>query len=226
MRDTRTVSDLEFRVLGPVEAVREGDTLPLGGRQQQALLALLLLEPSRAVTVDRLVEELWHGHPPEGASTTLRAYVSRLRRALGEPTSITSSASGYALEVLPERVDAIQFERLTRAGQEALARGATRGAAVRLRSALALWRGRPFAGLPDEGALRLEAERIADLVRPGSGPAGPLTTARRPWEKGPSAPSPSLSRVGRGGPEPARRSRRSRRPGSRRRDRGRGQWRR
>jgi len=63
MRDTRPVSDLEFRVLGPVEAVREGDTLPLGGRQQQALLALLLLEPSRAVTVDRLVEELWHGHP-------------------------------------------------------------------------------------------------------------------------------------------------------------------
>jgi len=105
MRDTRPVSDLEFRVLGPVEVVREGNTVPLGGRQQQALLALLLLEPSRAVTVDRLVEELWHGHPPGGPSTTLRAYVSRLRRALGEPTLITSSASGYALEVLPERVD-------------------------------------------------------------------------------------------------------------------------
>ena len=44
-------------MLGPVEAVRDGEVLRLGGRRQRALLALLLLDPERAVSSDRLVED-------------------------------------------------------------------------------------------------------------------------------------------------------------------------
>jgi len=82
---------LEFRVLGPVEAVRAESALPLGGRRQQKLLALLLIQPGRPVAVDSLVEELWNGEPTPGAETTMRAYVSKLRRVLGAEAPITGS---------------------------------------------------------------------------------------------------------------------------------------
>ena len=32
--------------------------------------------------MDRLAEEVWAGHPPEGWATTLQTYVFHLRRAL------------------------------------------------------------------------------------------------------------------------------------------------
>jgi predicted ATPase/DNA-binding SARP family transcriptional activator len=154
---------LDFRVLGSMEVAHDGSLLTLGGRRQRALLALLLLEPGRPVSADGLIDELWRGEAPSGAATTLRSYVSRLRTVLGDAAPITGGSSGYALQVLPERIDATRFERLVRQGQEARARGAPRTAAERLREALTLWRGRPFAGLADEGALRAAAERLDEL---------------------------------------------------------------
>lgn len=62
----------QFRVLGPVEAVRDGSTVPLGGPRQRSLLALLLIEARRSVGSDWLIDELWAGEPPIGASTPLR----------------------------------------------------------------------------------------------------------------------------------------------------------
>jgi predicted ATPase/DNA-binding SARP family transcriptional activator len=152
---------IEFRLLGPVEAVRNGSVLPLGGKRQRALLALLLLDAGQPVAADRLAEELWHGAPPPGVQMTLPSYVSRLRAALD--IEISSTAAGYALEVLPERVDAIRFERQIAEGREALARRAPRKAAEGLKAALELWRGRPFADVGGEGALRMEAERLDEL---------------------------------------------------------------
>ena len=154
---------IEFRVLGPIEVLLDGSPVPLGGPRQRVLLALLLVDAPRPVPIDRLADELWHGEPPDGASTTMRAYVSKLRTVLGADAPITSSTGGYALDVEGDQVDAPRFERLAREGHEALERGATRRAATRLRSALELWRGHPFAGVSDEGALRAEAERLEDL---------------------------------------------------------------
>jgi predicted ATPase/DNA-binding SARP family transcriptional activator len=158
---TRAV--IEFRLLGAVEATRSGAPLPLGGRRQQALLALLLLDAGRPVSPDYLVEELWMAQPPAAASTTLRAYVSKLRRALGSDVSITASAAGYAIDAPAEHVDAQVFERLVKEGREARARGAAALAGEHLRAALALWRGRPFAGHDDSTALRAEADRLEEL---------------------------------------------------------------
>lgn len=154
---------IEFRVLGPIEVVRDGSPVALGGPRQRVLLALLLVDAPRPVPIDRLADELWHGEPPDGASTTLRAYVSKLRTVLGADAAITSSAAGYALGVEGDTVDAARFERLAREGHEALQRGAARSAASRLHKAIGLWRGHPFAGVSDEGALRMEAKRLEDL---------------------------------------------------------------
>jgi predicted ATPase/DNA-binding SARP family transcriptional activator len=153
---------VEFRLLGPVEAAADGRVLPLGGRRQRALLALLLLEPGRPVSSDRLVEELWLGDPPARAEATLRSYVSRLRRALGAD-AVVARAGGYALLVAPERLDVHRFEELQRQGREALARDAAGVASERLRAALSVWRGRALADVGDGGSLASEARRLDEL---------------------------------------------------------------
>jgi predicted ATPase/DNA-binding SARP family transcriptional activator len=153
---------IELRVLGPVEATADGAPLALGGPMQRALLALLLLEPGQPVSADRLAEELWQGHPPAAAETTLRSYVSRLRQALGRD-AVATRAGGYALAVAPELVDARRFERLLREGREAAARGAAGLAAERLHAALALWRGPALADVRDLSALAHEARRLDEL---------------------------------------------------------------
>jgi len=58
------VSELRFRLLGPLEADRDGVPVNLGARKQRAVLALLLLEANRVVSTERLIDELWADHPP------------------------------------------------------------------------------------------------------------------------------------------------------------------
>ena len=159
---TSTSGGTEFSVLGPVEAVRAGRAVPLGGRRQRWLLALLLVEPGRAISSDRLIDELWQGGAPPGAEGTLRVYLSRLRSALGENT-LFARPPGYALEIDAELVDARRFERLYREGRDALARGAAGLAADRLGAALALWHGRAFADVRDGGFVADEARRLDEL---------------------------------------------------------------
>ena len=47
----------ELRFLGPVQAVRAGRDVPLGGPRQRAVLALLALDAGQVVPAGRLVEE-------------------------------------------------------------------------------------------------------------------------------------------------------------------------
>ncbi len=54
----RTADGLDFRLLGPLEVSRDGDSLELRGPKQRGLLALLLLDAGRAVSTDRLIDAL------------------------------------------------------------------------------------------------------------------------------------------------------------------------
>src|SRR4051794_41869949 len=74
---------LEFRLLGPLEVVREGTPLALGGVRQRALLALLLLHANELVRTEWLAEQLFAGDTGDSAVKALRVAVSRLRRAPG-----------------------------------------------------------------------------------------------------------------------------------------------
>jgi predicted ATPase/DNA-binding SARP family transcriptional activator len=154
---------IDFRLLGAVEADRDGVRLPVGGPRQQSLLSLLLLEADRPVRVDRLIDELWAGAPPDGADVTLRSYVSRLRAALGEDAAITASPAGYAIAVGVESIDARRFGRLIREADDVLARRNPIRARELLAEALGLWRGVPFGELATYGSLRVEAERLGEL---------------------------------------------------------------
>jgi DNA-binding SARP family transcriptional activator len=154
---------VEVRLLGPVQAVRAGREVPVGGPRQRAVLALLVLEASRVVPAGRLVEELWRGSPPPGAAVTLRSYVSRLRSALAPEVAVVARGGGYAIDPGPSQLDAGRFERLVAAGHDALARGQAVAAGARFREALGLWRGPALADVLDVEPLALEAARLEEL---------------------------------------------------------------
>ena len=101
---------MEFRILGPVEARSEGRALPLGGPQQRAVLAILLLHANEVVSTDRLIDELWGEEPPASAKAVLQGYVSHLRKEVG--AALVTRAPGYALELEREQLDLHRFERL------------------------------------------------------------------------------------------------------------------
>jgi DNA-binding SARP family transcriptional activator len=164
------VEPARFRILGPLEVVRSGCAVPLGGRRQRAVLALLLLEANRVVPVDRLAEDVWAGHPPPGSATTLHSYVFRLRRAL-EPDRVPGVAGevlvtrdrGYLLRVNRGHLDAAVFEEAGAAGRAALEAGRYAEAAQALRQALGMWRGPVLADLADYAFARPEAARLEEL---------------------------------------------------------------
>ena len=81
---------MEFRVLGDLEVVEEGQALALGSHQQRAVLALLVLSAGEVVSSDRLIEALWGERPPPTAVKTVQVYISRLRKTL------LCRAAGYA----------------------------------------------------------------------------------------------------------------------------------
>jgi DNA-binding SARP family transcriptional activator len=155
---------VEFRILGPLEADDDGRPLAIGGPKQRALLATLLVKANRVVADDRLAEELWPAASPQAASRSLRVYVHKLRAALTDPAQLVRDGGGYRLAVAPGHLDAERFEALAAAGRAALSAGDAGGAATRLRSALALWRGPALDGVADTGAAMEEARRL-DAVR-------------------------------------------------------------
>jgi predicted ATPase/DNA-binding SARP family transcriptional activator len=153
----------EVRLLGPVQAIRLGRDIALGGPKQRAVLALLVLEAGRVVPAGRLMEELWRGSPPRGAAVTLRSYISRLRAVLGPDAVLEGRGGGYVITVRADDVDAGRFERLVAAGQAALGGGEAAAAAGRFAEALGLWRGRALADVCEVEALALESARLEEL---------------------------------------------------------------
>jgi DNA-binding SARP family transcriptional activator/ABC-type transport system substrate-binding protein/streptogramin lyase len=154
---------VEFRLLGPVEAVRDGRSLPLGGAKPRALMALLLLHANEVVSRDRLIEGLWPDRAPGTARHSLDVQVSRLRKAFEPEEPLVTRSGGYTLEVEPEAIDAHRFERLLEAGRKANAAGQSHEALAWLETALALWRGEALGELAYEEFARPEADRLEEL---------------------------------------------------------------
>ncbi len=149
---------MDFRILGPVEVVAEGRVVALDAAKPRALLAILLLHPGEPVSSERLIDDLWAGRPPATAGKVLQAYVSQLRKALGNEVIVTGAA-GYQLVVEPDGLDLHRFERLVSEAREAEPPAKAR----RLREALSLWRGPPLADFAYEPWAQAEIGRLAEL---------------------------------------------------------------
>src|SRR5262245_30293906 len=142
---------MEFRILGPLEAVDGDRTFALGGERQRALLALLLTRPNEVVSTDRLVDELWGAQPPKTALNTIQYYISQLRKTFGADRIVTRPP-GYLIRVEPDELDLTRFERLS---QE--------GSVESLHAALELWRGPALADLAYQSFAQDEASRLEEL---------------------------------------------------------------
>jgi predicted ATPase/DNA-binding SARP family transcriptional activator len=153
---------LNFRVLGPVEALPDGEPAALGAPKQRALLALLLVNRGRVVSADQLVDGLWGEAPPASAVQSLQVYVHGLRRALGTER-IETAGRGYRVVIGEEELDLDRFERMLEHSRGALAANRPHDAAEELREALDLWRGPALANLPEEARRAAEAERLEEL---------------------------------------------------------------
>ncbi|GLY97872.1 BTAD domain-containing putative transcriptional regulator [Actinoplanes sp. NBRC 103695] len=161
-------ASLRFRVLGPLEVVRDGIPVPLGSPKQRLLLALLLTRPQQAMAVDQLAETMWQGTPPRSATENLRTYVHRLRAALGAEVIHGRGRTGYVLDIAPEQVDSAEFLDTAGHGRATLAAGSVRAGRDLIDDALRLWRGPAYAGLDDVDVLaaeqaRLDAHRLSSV---------------------------------------------------------------
>ena len=125
---------------------------------QRTLLALLLVRAGEFVSVNRLVDELWAGEPPETARASLQNCVCQLRKRLGADV-LSTAGEGYRVNVEPEQIDIVLFRRAVAAGRVA---ATTRSRAVTLRKALALWRGRALEDISQIPALELEASLLQE----------------------------------------------------------------
>ncbi|MFI7357846.1 AfsR/SARP family transcriptional regulator [Streptomyces avidinii] len=171
-------------VLGPLK-LWTGDGAPVAvtGARARRLLARLLVEPGRPVSVDRLVDALWGGPDaalPRHPYASLQGQVSRLRAALRRAapsdgrSCLLHDASGHRLELASGALDTQRFAELVARARrqdpdQGLGQGpglAARPRADLLDEALSLWRGEAYAGHTDDPAIgaaaaRLEEERLS-----------------------------------------------------------------
>jgi len=150
---------LEFRILGPLEVLVDGERLPPLGPKQRSLLAMLLLHANEVVSSDRLIDELWPDESESGTAA-LQASVSRLRKALGAGAGmLETNAPGYVLRLAPGQLDLHVFERLV----EEAVHADPGTAAAKLREALALWRGPPLADFAYDTFAQAAIGRLEEL---------------------------------------------------------------
>src|SRR5499427_1093834 len=154
---------LAFHVLGPLQVTRAGAPVTLGGPRERVLLAALLVEHGRVVSVDGLAQALWGDHPPATARHQVAMGVSRLRKALTAAGAgsgvIATCAPGY--RVADGWLDTRCFEERAGQAHEALAAGDREEAARLLRAGLSLWRGPALSGI-DRPFAEIEAARLEE----------------------------------------------------------------
>ncbi|MGZ4136390.1 MAG: BTAD domain-containing putative transcriptional regulator, partial [Actinomycetota bacterium] len=156
---------LSYRILGPVEVLRDGYPLPLGSAKQRALLVCLLIRRGQTVPAGQLVDDLWADDPPPSAEHQIHVYVSRLRKILDEDgrRPLVTRAPGYALELGDDdAVDADVFEGALRHAR-GLGTERAADALAALDGALSAWRGPALADLQSEPFAGPVATRLEEL---------------------------------------------------------------
>ena len=156
---------LEFCLLGPLVVRCGGVVLPVPRGKQRAVLAVLLLNAGRVVSVGEIAETLWGPAPLPSAPATVRNYVKRLRRVLAGAgqARIVTRPPGYVIRVDPGELDVARFEALLEGAREAALDGSWTAVAARARQALALWQGEPLADVESAALAVREVPRLAEL---------------------------------------------------------------
>jgi DNA-binding SARP family transcriptional activator len=108
---------MDLRVLGPLEVKVHEHELPLGPRKQRVVLATLVLDANRVVTLDELIDEVWPERPPASATANVQSYAAAIRRLLEHADTssrqrLVKRANGYVLNLDTEELDLLQFREV------------------------------------------------------------------------------------------------------------------
>ena len=141
---------MRFEILGPLRAVGGDAEVDLGGPRQQRVLAVLLAAAPDAVSVDRLIDEVWGETPPGTASHVVRTYLSNLKRATGD--RVVSDGQHYRISLNGDSIDAVEFGSALSDARSYFPADPLRVSKL-LRESSRLWRGRPFGNLGDDAPL-------------------------------------------------------------------------
>jgi predicted ATPase/DNA-binding SARP family transcriptional activator len=129
---------LRVTLLGAFEVCRGDAAVPVSGARVRGLLTRLALAGGNPVEPGVLVDALWPEERPAEPANALQSLVSRLRKMVG---AVVQNDGGYRLDVTPDDVDALRFDRLAAEGRERLRAGDPQAAAVLLADAVACWGG-------------------------------------------------------------------------------------
>ncbi|MEV5879766.1 BTAD domain-containing putative transcriptional regulator [Streptomyces sp. NPDC052101] len=153
------------RVLGPIEVEIDGVRAELGGPVPRRLLAALAAGAGAPVSLAALAEAVWDTELTAEVTGAIRVVVHRLRSALGPRGRgcLESAPRGYRLALAPEATDHGLFEQRVTRGSRQLTDDDPSGALRTLESALALWRGRPWAELGESLHICGLRARMAEL---------------------------------------------------------------
>lgn len=164
------ISPLIFRLLdGPLEVWCGPRRLPVGGRRNRVVLAVLLLDADRVVPATRLADAVWGERPPTTARQQITICVSKLRRTLREAghdaTVIESRDDGYRLCSSGVEIDALGFVDACRRARRDVAEGRANQALDAYGEAFTRWRGPGIeycgSSLLDIEGARLDRLRLA-----------------------------------------------------------------
>jgi DNA-binding SARP family transcriptional activator len=166
----RLSDHVRFGLLGPLEAWSGNVRLDLGPPKRRVLLARLLVEGGHPVSADRLCDDLWEGHPPAGAISSIHAHISRLRAVLepertrrGQGTVLVSGPASYTLNAPPDTRDSTRFEETVTRARGLLSRGRLVEARREIERGLSLWRGAALADAADHAFAAREISRLEDI---------------------------------------------------------------
>ncbi|MFJ8592534.1 BTAD domain-containing putative transcriptional regulator [Streptomyces sp. NPDC093598] len=159
---------MRFGLLGPpalfddVRGGGRGESRVIASPKSRVLLAALLLDAGRVVSVKSLKDALWGGAPPVSAQASLHNHIARLRRLLDDPERLRTVPSGYVLRVGEGELDVHVFDAHVTAARAAHTGRDWERVVRECAAALALWRGAPLAGLPPEVGGYALAQRLCE----------------------------------------------------------------
>lgn len=147
-------------MLGPLVVQTDEGPLRINGRRQATVLAMLVLNADRVVSVDTLVDSVWPETPPATARNQIAICVATLRKSFkqaGVSDLLITSPPGYLLAKGEHRIDVQEFAERSEQGRDAARHGRAEEACALFEEALSIWRG---AALDEPAGSRLEAEAI------------------------------------------------------------------
>ena len=144
---------MSFGLIGPLEVRYCDDPIAVPAARQRSLLAALLLRANQPVTRQSLCEAIWGVRASDGAQTTLRSYIMRLRRVLGPALAgrLSAEPAGYQLRLdQDDELDLLQLQGCLRQGKTAARAGDWDASLREFQAGLALWRGEPLCDVPSD----------------------------------------------------------------------------